>query len=166
MKEHIAAVITELFNVEVSIDISRPDAKFGDYATNVALQLAGRLQKNPREVAEAIAQKLQESGSFSEVTIAGPGFINLRVSGASVATQLEQEWSEHYGENQDGAGKVAVVEYPSPNMAKPYSVGHLRPGNQGWAARQLLQATGWNIITDNHLGDYGAPLDRRVSSVQ
>lgn len=51
-----------------------------------------------------------------------------------------------------------MVEYPSPNMAKPYSVGHLRPGNQGWAARQLMAATGWKVITDNHLGDYGAPL--------
>src|SRR5688500_7353690 len=43
-------------------------------------------------------------------------------------------------------------------MAKPYSVGHLRPGNQGWAAKRLMEVTGWKVITDNHLGDYGAPF--------
>ena len=158
MNDIIKNILKELWDIEVPVVVSRPNPEFGDYATNVALQLAGKLGKNPREVAEAIAQKLRDSGLFSDVTIAGPGFINVRVSGASVARQLEDEWSDTFGENNDGAGKTVVVEYPSPNMAKPYSVGHLRPGNQGWAARQLMQATGWHVITDNHLGDYGAPL--------
>lgn len=158
MEQQLTQIIKDLYDLDVQPQISRPAAEFGDYATNIALQLAGRTGKNPREVAEEIAEKLRTTGAFSEVTIAGPGFINVRVSGVSIARQLEGEWSEHFGENQDGAGKTVVVEYPSPNMAKPYSVGHLRPGNQGWAARQLMQATGWNVITDNHLGDYGAPL--------
>lgn len=158
MEQQLTQIISELYGLDVQPQISRPAAEFGDYATNVALQLAGKVGKNPREVAEEIAVKLRETGAFSEVTIAGPGFINVRVSGASIAKQLEDEWSENYGTNQDGAGKTVIVEYPSPNMAKPYSVGHLRPGNQGWAARQLMEATGWKVITDNHLGDYGAPL--------
>ncbi len=158
MEQQLTSIIKDLYNLDVQPQISRPAAEFGDYATNVALQLAKQVGKNPREIAEEIAAKLHETGAFSEVTIAGPGFINVRVSGASIARQLEGEWSDRYGENQDGAGKTVVVEYPSPNMAKPYSVGHLRPGNQGWAARQLMEATGWKVITDNHLGDYGAPL--------
>lgn len=158
MEQKLTAIIKDLYTLEVQPGISRPDPEFGDYATNAALQLAGRLGKNPREVAEEIATKLRESGDFSEVTIAGPGFINVRISGAALAHRLNDEWSERFGENQDGAGKTVIVEYPSPNMAKPYSVGHLRPGNQGWAARQLMEATGWKVITDNHLGDYGAPL--------
>lgn len=158
MNEVIEHAIKQLWDVDVSVVVSRPNPEFGDYATNVALQLAGKFGKNPREVAEVIAAKLNETGLFSEVTIAGPGFINLRVSGASIARQLENEWSDRFGESHDGAGKTVVVEYPSQNMAKPYSVGHLRPGNQGWAARQLMEATGWTVITDNHLGDYGAPL--------
>lgn len=158
MEKLLQEVIKALYEIEATPQISRPAAEFGDYATNIALQLAGKVGKNPREIAEEVATKLRETGSFSDVTIAGPGFINVRVSGASIARQLEDEWSEHFGENQDGAGKTVVVEYPSPNMAKPYSVGHLRPGNQGWATRQLMQATGWKVITDNHLGDYGAPL--------
>ncbi|MGV9002106.1 MAG: arginine--tRNA ligase [Candidatus Saccharimonadaceae bacterium] len=158
MEKLLQEVIKQLYEIEATPQISRPAAEFGDYATNVALQLAGRTGKNPHEVAEEIAAKLRATGAFSEVTIAGPGFINVRVSGASIARQLENAWSEHFGENQEGAGKTVVVEYPSPNMAKPYSVGHLRPGNQGWAVRQLMKATGWKVITDNHLGDYGAPL--------
>lgn len=158
MEQQLTQIIHQLYALDVTPQISRPAAEFGDYATNVALQLAKQVGKNPREVAEEIAAKLRETGAFSEVTIAGPGFINVRVSGSSIAKQLEDEWSERYGENTDGAGRTVVVEYPSPNMAKPYSVGHLRPGNQGWAARQLMEATGWKVVTDNHLGDYGAPL--------
>ena len=57
-----------------------------------------------------------------------------------------------------GPGKTVVLDFPSTNMAKPFSVGHLRSANQGWAASNLMRATGWKVITDNHLGDYGAPF--------
>jgi arginyl-tRNA synthetase len=158
MEQNILLVIRELYDVEESIVLTRPDPQFGDYATNVAMKLAKPLGKSPRDIAEEIAAKLRDEGDFSQVTIAGPGFINLRVTARSLADTLQQQWSNQYGESQDGAGKTVVVEYPSQNMAKPYSVGHLRPGNQGWAAKRLMEATGWNVITDNHLGDYGAPF--------
>lgn len=158
MDTYITVAVRDVFGVEVEVKLTRPDPKFGDYATNVALQLAKPLGKNPRAVAETLADKLRESDIFSEVSVAGPGFINLRVSARSLADTLSAEWSATYGENSDGAGKTVVVEYPSQNMAKPYSIGHLRPGNQGWAAKRLMEATGWNVITDNHLGDYGAPF--------
>lgn len=158
MEDVLKSIIKKIFNLDGSVQITRPEPAFGDYATNVALQLAGRLGKSPREVAEAIAEQLRLTGDFSEVTVAGPGFINVRVSAVGLHTRLQALWSEAYGASNEGAGKTVVVEYPSPNMAKPYSVGHLRPGNQGWAARRLMEETGWKVITDNHLGDYGAPL--------
>jgi len=158
MEKTLQEIAQRLYGVTVETKLTRPDPQFGDYATNIALQLAKPLSKNPREVAEEIASALRETGEFSEVTVAGPGFINVRVSANALAQKLQDQWSDAFGENQDGAGKTVVVEYPSPNMAKPYSVGHLRPGNQGWAVRQLMKATGWKVITDNHLGDYGAPL--------
>lgn len=158
MEAHIAQAVKELFDVNTEVSLTRPDAQFGDFATNVALQLAKPLGKNPREVAELIGAKLREDTTFSEVSIAGPGFINLRVAASTLRQELNQQWSDTYGENQDGAGKTVIVEYPSQNMAKPYSTGHLRPGNQGWAIKQLMEATGWHVITDNHLGDYGAPF--------
>jgi arginyl-tRNA synthetase len=158
MEKILQDITQRLYGIEVEPKLSRPDPQFGDYATNIALQLAKPLGKNPREVAEEIAEALRMTGSYSEVTVAGPGFINVRIAAAALAQRLNSEWSETFGENQDGVGKTVIVEYPSPNMAKPYSVGHLRPGNQGWAVRQLMKANGWNVITDNHLGDYGAPL--------
>jgi arginyl-tRNA synthetase len=158
MENNLANCIKELYQLDIEPIVTRPDLEFGDYATNVAMQLAKPLGKNPREIAEEIADKLRHTNEFSEVTIAGPGFINLRVAAKQLALRLDQEWSQGYGENTDGVGKTVVVEYPSPNMAKPYSIGHLRPGNQGWAVKRLMEASGWKVITDNHLGDYGAPF--------
>lgn len=163
MELKIANSIKEIFNLDVEVSLTRPDVQFGDYATNVAMQLSKPLGLNPREIAEKIADNLRESGDYSEVTVAGPGFINLRVAASKLFEELNSQWSERYGENNEGAGRTVVVEYPSPNMAKPYSVGHLRPGNQGWAAKRLMEATGWKVITDNHLGDYGAPFGIWVS---
>ncbi len=158
MEQTIAQAIKKRFDVDTPVQVSRPDPAFGDYATNVALQLAGQLGQSPRDIAEAIAEELRQSGDFSEVTVAGPGFINLRVAARRLQNSLNDSWHDHFGANQDGNGKTVVVEYPSPNMAKPYSVGHLRPANQGWAARRLMEESGWNVITDNHLGDSGTPL--------
>lgn len=158
MEKTLQDIAQRLYGVVVETKLTRPDPQFGDYATNIALQLAKPLSKNPRDIAEEISAALRETGEFSEVTVAGPGFINVRISASALAEKLQNQWSDAFGENQDGEGKTVIVEYPSPNMAKPYSVGHLRPGNQGWAVRQLMKATGWNVITDNHLGDYGAPL--------
>lgn len=158
MDTKISQVVHDLFDTDVEVVLTRPDSQFGDYATNVAMQLARPLGKNPREIAKQVASRLRETGDFSDVTVAGPGFINFRVPARSLADTLDHSWSNRYGENDDGAGKTVIVEYPSPNMAKPYSIGHLRPANQGWAARRLMDATGWKVITDNHLGDYGAPF--------
>jgi len=158
MDIQIAQIVNDLFGAKVAVTLSRPDPRFGDYATNVAMQLAKPLGRSPRDIAEELAEALRATGSFSEVSIAGPGFINLRVSAKDLERTLDGQWTDHYGENKDGEGKTVVVEYPSQNMAKPYSTGHLRPGNQGWAVKQLMEATGWKVITDNHLGDYGAPF--------
>jgi len=163
MNYKISEIIKSVYGIEQEVTLTRPDAQFGDYATNVAMQLSKPLGKSPREIAEELAEKLRNSDIFDEVSVAGPGFINIRVAGRVLADTLFSSWSNGYGNNDQGAGKTAVVEYPSPNMAKPYSVGHLRPGNQGWAVKGLLQASGWKVITDNHLGDYGAPFGTWVT---
>ena len=155
--EVIESVAKELFNQDVTVELTRPDIAFGDYATNIALQLAKPLGKSPREIAETLAEKVRQNDMFEKVEIAGPGFINITVSAQKMADSLVQNWSENFGENNDGADKTVVVEFPSPNMAKPYSIGHLRPANQGWAVTQLMKASGWKVISDDHLGDYGAP---------
>ena len=156
--EIINQLIEEKFNIKTEVYLMRPRPEFGDFATNIAMQLAGKLSKNPREIAEELAGELSKNEIFENVEIAGPGFLNLRVSAKKLEKILSQEFSDRFGSNNEGEGKLALIDGPSPNMAKPYSVGHLRPGNQGWAAKKLLEFSGWKVITDNHLGDYGTPF--------
>ena len=156
--EIINQLIEEKFNIKTEVSLTRPRPEFGDFATNIAMQLAGKLSKNPREIAEELVGELSKNEIFENVEIAGPGFLNLRVSAKKLEKILSQEFSDRFGSNNEGEGKLALIDGPSPNMAKPYSVGHLRPGNQGWAAKKLLEFSGWKVITDNHLGDYGTPF--------
>ena len=156
--EIINQTIKEKFNIEVEVSLTRPRPEFGDFATNIAMQLAGKLSKNPREIAEELLAELSKNEIFETIEIAGPGFLNLQVSSKKLEKLLSQDFSDRFGSNNDGEGKLALIDGPSPNMAKPYSVGHLRPGNQGWAAKKLLEFSGWKVITDNHLGDYGTPF--------
>ena len=156
--EIINQLIEEKFNIKTDVSLTRPRPEFGDFATNIAMQLAGKLSKNPHEIAEELAGELSKNEIFENVEIAGPGFLNLRVSAKKLEKILSQEFNDRFGSNNEGVGKLALIDGPSPNMAKPYSVGHLRPGNQGWAAKKLLEFSGWKVITDNHLGDYGTPF--------
>ena len=156
--EIINQTIKEKFNIEVEVSLTRPRPEFGDFATNIAMQLAGKLSKNPREIADVLLGELSKNEIFETIEVAGPGFLNLRVSAKKLEKLLSHDFSDQFGSNNDGEGKLALIDGPSPNMAKPYSVGHLRPGNQGWAAKKLLEFSGWKVITDNHLGDYGTPF--------
>ena len=158
LKEQIKGAIKDLYGVDdVAVDFaSVPSEIEGDYSTNVAMRLARQAGKAPRVIAEEIIGKLGDCGC--ELSVAGPGFINVSISGKALQRQLAEAWSDSYGDNDSGNGKGVLVEFPSMNMAKPYSVGHLRPGTQGWAAKKVLEANGWKVITDNHLGDVGTPF--------
>ena len=157
LKTQITEVIKSLYNIdETAVEFSEVPADIaGDYSTNVAMRIAKRAGKNPRQIAEEIISKLGDEFVFS---VAGPGFINVEISSKKLQEKLASEFNENYGCNESGKGKTAIVEFPSTNMAKPYSVGHLRPGTQGWATKKLLEANGWKVITDNHLGDTGTPF--------
>ena len=158
LKGQIKGAIKDLYGVDdVVVDFADvPGEIEGDYSTNIAMRLARQAGKAPRMVAEEIIEKLGDCGC--ELSVAGSGFINVSISGKALQRQLAEAWSDSYGNNDSGNGKVVLVEFPSMNMAKPYSVGHLRPGTQGWAAKKVLEANGWKVITDNHLGDVGTPF--------
>jgi arginyl-tRNA synthetase len=153
ISESIRRIIKAKFSIDVAPDVAITDGEHGDFATNVAMKIAGQIGDKPRIIAEKIVDELE-----LDAVVAGPGFINISVDGQWLKGDLDDNWGDRYGENNDGAGRTVVVEYPSYNLAKPISVGHLRPGDQGWAARNLMLATGWKVITDNHIGDYGAPF--------
>ena len=159
IREQISEVVARLFGVnDIKIELTDvPSEIAGDYACNVAMRLARQVGKSPRQIAEEIIAELSKASEYV-FSVAGPGFINVEISGRNLQAALAAQWSEHYGDNDSGTGKTALVEFPSTNIAKPYSVGHLRPGTQGWAAKMVLEANGWQVTTDNHLGDVGTPF--------
>src|SRR5690606_8086267 len=114
----ISHIIKDLFDVELSVVVTRPEEQFGDYATNVALQLAKPLGKNPRDIADQIAQRLRESGEYDEVSIAGPGFINIRLSTAAL---IELVQGQAFPGRID---RTIVIETNNPDPFKAMHIGH------------------------------------------
>jgi arginyl-tRNA synthetase len=155
------------------IVLERPKvAAHGDLACNVAMQLAKPLKRNPREVAEAIAQAVRSApgaqGLVLAVEIAGPGFINLRLApGAKqkvVATVLDQ--GARFGHGDAGAGRQVVVEFVSANPTGPLHVGHARQAALGDVLCSLLDSQGWKVSREFYYNDAGNQIHNLALSVQ
>src|SRR5438105_3576874 len=132
------------------------DPRHGDYQANCAMPLAKVLGRKPQEIAREIAQRVDRNGMLEEPAVAGPGFINLRLCTAWLAAQLQKmARDERLGVERADSPKTYVVDYSSPNVAKPMHVGHLRSTIIGDALARLLRFLGHQVITDNHLGDWG-----------
>lgn len=154
MTATLASVIQELFNTDVRAELTRPEPQFGDYATNVALQLAGRLGKQPREVAEQLAAKLREAygDKAAEITIAGPGFINIRVSDAVLAAAAE---AGPTNAPRGFEGQVVVTEYSDPNPFKVLHAGHIYTSVVGASISNIIEMAGGQVHRVNFGGDVG-----------
>jgi arginyl-tRNA synthetase len=132
------------------------DARFGDYQANIAMSLGKTLGKPPREVAQEIISKLKVDELCEKVDIAGAGFINFHLKKDLVENQLKS-MSE---DSNQGICKVAnpkkiIIDFSSPNTAKSMHVGHIRSTFLGDALARTTRAIGHDVITDNHIGDWG-----------
>jgi len=147
----IQAAVLELFSVEAAVELTRPDEQFGDYATNIALQLSKQLGQNPRAIAESLQPKLADSLRewVSEVTIAGPGFLNLRLTDEALIKMTATE------PTPVGQGKLVIAEYSDPNPFKPLHAGHLYTTLVGDVIARLLETTGADVKRINYGGDVG-----------
>lgn len=147
----IQNAVKELFDIDVEVTLTRPDEQFGDYATNVALQLAKQVGKNPREVAEAIAVKTRENSvkTVKSIEIAGPGFLNVTLSDAALIGSLEQP------NEKSLAGKTVVTEYSDMNPFKQSHVGHLYTTVVGDVLSRLCESAGATVHRVNFGGDVG-----------
>lgn len=154
----IAAAVASLFNQTVEIALTRPDEQFGDFATNVALQLARPLGKNPREVAESLAADLQErlAGQIQGINVAGPGFLNIRLSDKALLTALRTPLATPL------AGKTVVAEYSDPNPFKVLHAGHLYTSVVGDAIANLLATAGAAVHRVNFGGDVGLHVGKTM----
>ncbi len=155
--------------VKPNVDVERTrDAAHGDFATNVALQLAKPARRNPRQLAQAIADALPASELISKVEIAGPGFINFHLSASAYQQELARilDLAGTYGYNKRGAGQNTVVEFVSANPTGPLHVGHGRQAALGDALCALLQTQGYNVSREFYYNDAGVQIQNLAVSVQ
>ena len=159
--------------LQPNIVLERPrDPSHGDVACNLAMQIAKPLKKNPREVAQALVAALLANPDSKELVesaeIAGPGFINLRLTAASrqevVRTILQQRGD--YGRGFGGTGKKIIVEFVSANPTGPLHVGHGRQGALGDALSSLFQAQGYDVTREFYYNDAGVQIATLATSVQ
>ena len=133
------------------------DPKFGDYQANGCMAFAKASKKNPREVAAAVAERVDLEPLAGRPEIAGPGFLNVRLHDAWLAAQLSTLLADdRLGLVPPAAPKTVVVDYSSPNVAKPMHVGHIRSTVIGDALARFYTALGHKVVRDNHLGDWGS----------
>ena len=132
------------------------DPKFGDYQANMAMSLAKELGKKPRDIAADIVARLKVDDLLEPPQIAGPGFINLTLKPNWLSKQLQAMAGDpRLGVAKATKPKKVVIDYSSPNVAKPLHVGHLRSTIIGDSLKRILQILGHSVISDNHLGDWG-----------
>ncbi len=153
-----------------AIQVEKPaHEEHGDFASNVAMLLAKDEKRAPRAIAQVIVDHLQGDASiFSSVEIAGPGFINFRISDSAWQKVLLaiDEAGETYGRSVSGQGKKVQVEFVSANPTGPLHIGHGRGAAIGDAISRLLAATGWEVTREFYYNDAGQQITNLVLSVQ
>lgn len=165
MKQEIAlglvAIVKEVFDVDATVELTRPDEQFGDYSTNVALQLAKQVGKNPRDVGEQLAEMARDrlADKVAEASVAGPGFLNLRLSDAVLVAELSEELPK------SRQGQTVLVEYSDPNPLKPLHAGHLYTTLVGDVIARLVEHSGAKTVRINYGGDVGRHIGISLWSI-
>jgi arginyl-tRNA synthetase len=133
-----------------------PDPKFGDYQSNALMSLAKARKMNPRQLATDVVGKLNVADLCEPVEIAGAGFLNFRLKAETVAEALQSAArGEHLFFEISSVPQTVVVDFSSPNVAKPMHVGHIRSTILGDSLARVLRLLGHKVVTDNHIGDWG-----------
>jgi arginyl-tRNA synthetase len=152
--------ITVAFGPEyAAVDPAIRSSNHADYQANVALGLKARLGRPPRQIAEALLEKLDTGGLVERTEIAGPGFVNITLSREFLEAELRNVAGDPWvGLGTAESRDTVVIDYSSPNLAKEMHVGHLRSTILGDALARLLEARGHRVIRQNHIGDWGTPF--------
>lgn len=159
IKQLIIDVVQGEFGISVDPHVSVPEEQFGDVATNVAMQIVKQVGSNPREIAEKIAEKLRAVDDISEVSVAGPGFINIRLSDEQLIKQ------SHYEPLKSLQGKKVLVEYSDPNPFKPLHAGHLYTTLVGDVIARLVEQAGAETVRLNFGGDVGMHVGKTMWAI-
>ncbi len=171
LQGEITAIVTEALKqlgiTGVSISIERSSqSQNGDYSTNVAMILASKVKKQPRVLAQEIVEQMTKGQYevFHKIEVAGPGFINFWVAEHVLLKTIMSDDLLQFPKQQNH-NKV-IVEYSSPNIAKPFTIGHLRSTIIGDAIANLLEKVGYTVYRDNHVGDWGTQFGKQIYAIK
>ena len=172
-RESVQRIVDELFaqgilTARVEATLERPKSReHGDYATNVALVAAKSSSLPPRELAHQIAERLSADPAFTDVSVAGPGFVNIRLSAQTQGEIAERvvHLGSGYGRNDALLGKSFNVEFISANPTGPLHLGHTRWAAVGDALARVLAAAGADVTTEFYINDRGVQMDKFGASV-
>ena len=138
----------------------------GEYQINNAMQLAKIYHQNPREIAEKIVKELEKDSRFTNINIAGPGFINISIDNQYMIDILNEINKDVYSNIDKKEKKKIIIDYGGANVAKALHVGHLRSANIGEALKRLAILLGYDALGDAHLGDFGRPLGLVIKEIK
>jgi arginyl-tRNA synthetase len=158
----VREILPDFSPEEISKILVRPcDPKFGDYQSNALMALAKARKLNPRQLATDVVAKLNVSDICEKVEIAGAGFLNFRLKNSALTETLEDAArGEHLFFEKSAQPKTVVIDFSSPNVAKPMHVGHIRSTGIGDALQRTLRLLGHKVISDNHIGDWGTQFGK------
>ncbi len=162
LETRVKDAITRLFGKEHAAQTfiqKTAGSRFGDYQSNFALNSARNLGKNPRDIASALAGELRKDPLFEKVDVAGPGFINLTMTREFLSAAVFKGVRPEEERREDGA---VIIDYSSPNIAKPMHVGHLRSTVIGDSIKRIYRFLGYRVIADSHLGDWGTQFGKLI----
>lgn len=151
-----------------AVKVERPRSReHGDWATNVAMQLAKRAGRNPRELGELLAARIVGHDGVEEAEVAGPGFVNIRLSAASVGelARAVVEAGGSYGRTEGAAGKTVNLEYVSANPTGPLHIGGARWAAVGDSLARILEFSGAKVVKEYYFNDHGNQIDRFAASL-
>jgi arginyl-tRNA synthetase len=153
----VREILPDFPPVELSKILVRPcDPKFGDYQSNALMSLAKARKMNPRQLATDVLAKLEASEFCEKVEIAGAGFLNFWLKNSVLTQTLEAAArGEPLFFDKAASPKTIIIDFSSPNVAKPMHVGHIRSTILGDSLARALRLLGHHVVTDNHIGDWG-----------
>lgn len=151
------------------IELKHPNnPDFGDYSSNIALKKSKPLKTPPMDLGLKISSHLKKDNLIEKVEVVEPGFINFWLAKTVLLQEAKKiiESGNFYGQSTIGQGKTVIIDYSSPNIAKRFSVGHLRSTIIGQAVYNLFQFLGYRVIGDNHIGDWGTQFGKLIIAIK
>ncbi|NRB43670.1 MAG: arginine--tRNA ligase [Verrucomicrobiales bacterium] len=168
LTERLGKAIQKIQNSNIPEDYSATvtaatDTRFGDYQTNAAMALAKNLSMPPRELAAEIIKLLEVEDLCETPEIAGPGFINFRVKENTIVSRINEiRKCSRLGVENTHSPKKILIDFSSPNIAKPMHIGHIRSTIIGDCLVRVCRFLGHEVIADNHIGDWGTPIGQVI----